>query len=159
MKAFFITYKVDGRFHTHVRLEDGETIDDLLAKAEAAYYEANFGALYDISRQQTSVVDDNDHWYIDGGIWSLAKIANMKSGGYTVGFQIIGRADVTVKVKAGSTLDDVLDKADSEFCDMDFGDLEDIGDCDTRPITVQDEDDNWYLEDDTRYQDDDAVIA
>lgn len=157
-KVMFVTYKVDGRYTVLVDCVAGETLADVLECAGSKYASADFGCLRDVFYDIGSVVDAHGRWYIDGGVWCAPETEPLHAGTYTVTLHVEGRADFDVRAEHGSTLDDVLATAESAYCDADFGELEDVGDYDTRPIIVQDEN-NWYLEDETRFQPDDAVIA
>lgn len=148
-KMYYVNYQIDGRYHTDVTCAEGDTWESLIQKAEANFFDADFGDLEGFSCEQLlSIVDEHDIWYVDGGIWTPRTQTPPKPGmRYTIGYQIVGRATFDVEADAGADCDDVLDLADSEYCDADFGILEDIGDCDTRPISVEDKDGNFLWED------------
>lgn len=56
---------------------------------------------------------------------------------YCVGYKVEGRFYAYVKAES---VDEARKKAEEKFYDADFGELEDIGNCDTEQINVSDED-------------------
>lgn len=62
---------------------------------------------------------------------------------FYVTYRVEGR--YTAKVQA-SSLDEARKEAESSFYDADFGELEDIGDCDTYQINASDEEGNLIWE-------------
>ena len=62
---------------------------------------------------------------------------------YCVGYKVEGRYYAYVEAES---VDEARKKAKEEFYDADFGELEDIGNCDTEQINVSDEDGNVVWE-------------
>lgn len=62
---------------------------------------------------------------------------------YCVGYKVEGRYYAYVEAES---VDEAREKAKEEFYDADFGELEDIGNCETEQINVSDEDGNVVWE-------------
>ena len=68
-KEFWVSMKIDGRYHTPVRATDLETAAE---KAKACFVEADFGELECIDSEIVNITDEdnNIHDYMGGGQWS-----------------------------------------------------------------------------------------
>lgn len=63
---------------------------------------------------------------------------------YYVNYKVEGRWFAEVEA---ASLEEAKRLAEDKFYDADFGELHDIGDCDTRQISVEDDDGNIIWED------------
>lgn len=68
-KEFWVSMKIDGRYHTPVRATDLETAAE---KAKVCFIEADFGELECIDSEIVNITDEDDniHDYMGGGQWS-----------------------------------------------------------------------------------------